>query len=206
MKKCVLKQVGKDAEIGKFNSKIDAVDAMEETIDENNDGLDADDEDYLTPFDFTCEEVVVEEINERVTNYDEARKYLGGKPNADFTISKKILSGNCVKLEEVSKLVDELNPTHSKALLALNRLFTIAQAWNKADNFVPDYSNSNQDKWFPWFVYKKEAAGFVCAATAYAATNAYAFIGSRLCFKTPARARQFGEQFIDLWNDVLLFR
>lgn len=206
MKKYVLKQVGKDAEIGKFDSKVDAVDAMEEIIDENNDGLDSDNEDYLTPFDFTCEEVVVEEINECVTNYDEARKYLGGKPNADFTVSKKVLSGNCVKLEEVSKLVDELNPTHTKALLALNRLFTIAQAWNKADNFVPDYSNSNQDKWFPWFVYKKDAAGFVYAGTYSTPSSTAANFGSRLCFKTPARARQFGEQFIDLWNDVLLFR
>ena len=93
-----------------------------------------------------------------------------------------------------------------KALVALNELFTIAQAWNKEDNFTPDFSNRNQTKWFPWFVYSNAAAGFVFASSTNTATNAAANFGSRLCFKTSDRARQFGEQFIDLWNDVLLFR
>ena len=116
------------------------------------------------------------------------------------------MSGNCVKLDEVTRLVKDINPSHVKALIALNALFTIAQAWNKEDEFEPDFSNSNQYKYFPWFVYDNGAAGFVYASTRTTATYTNASIGSRLCFKTPERARQFGEQFIDLWNDVLLFR
>jgi hypothetical protein len=87
---------------------------------------------------------------------------------------------------------------------AIHKLITIAEAWNKADGFVPDYDNRNQDKWFPWF--KKTPAGFVCAGTADTAANTDANVGSRLCFKTSTRARQFGEQFTELWNDFLLFR
>jgi hypothetical protein len=93
---------------------------------------------------------------------------------------------------------------HAKAMAALYSLITIAEAWNKADGFVPDYDNRNQEKWYPWF--KKTPAGFVYAATNHTASNTYANIGSRLCFKDSNRARQFGEQFIELWNDFLLFR
>lgn len=191
---------------GKFDSKSEAADEMLGFIEEHNEDVDSDDEEYLTPFDFTLEEIESKEINEVVTDYEKAREYLGGKPNADFTVAKKILSGNCVQLEDVTRLVSELNPKHVKAIIAFNRLCTIAQAWNKEDDFTPDFSNRNQEKWFPWFVYSDDAAGFGCANTGHTATSASAHIGSRLCFKTSARARQFGEQFIDLWNQVLLFR
>jgi hypothetical protein len=191
---------------GKFDSKSEAADEMLGFIEEHNEDVDSDDEEYLTPFDFTLEEIESKEINEVVTDYEKAREYLGGKPNADFTVTKKILSGNCVQLEDVTRLVSELNPKHVKAIIAFNRLCTIAQAWNKEDGFTPDFSNRNQTKWFPWFVYSDDAAGFVYANTANTATLANANVGSRLCFKTSARARQFGEQFIDLWNQVLLFR
>lgn len=191
---------------GKFASKSEAADEMMDFINEHNDELDSDDEEYLTPFDFTLDEIESKEINEVVTTYEEAREYLGGKPNADFTVAKKILSGNHVKLDDVANLVSEVNPKHIKALIAYNRLCTIAQAWNKADGFEPDFSNTSQYKYFPWFVYDNGAAGFVFASTYNAATPAYANFGSRLCFKTRERAMQFGKQFIDLWNDVFLFR
>lgn len=191
---------------GKFDSKNEAADEMLNFIEEHNEDVDSDDEEYLTPFDFILEEIEIKETNESITDFDSARKFLGGKPNGDFTVSKKILSGNSVNLEEVSNLVNDINPKHLKAIIAFNKLFTIAQAWNKADGFVPDFSDGTQTKWFPWFVYEKDAAGFVSAYTDPAATYAAAIVGSRLCFKTSARARQFGEQFIDLWNDVLLFR
>lgn len=191
---------------GKFDSKNEAADEMMDFIENHNEDLDSEDEDYLTPFDFSLEEVEIKEVNECITDFEKARKHLNGKPNADFTVSKKILSDNSVKLEDVARLVNDINPKHMKALVALNELFTIAQAWNKEDNFTPDFSNRNQTKWFPWFVYSNANAGFVYANTVYTAANANAHIGSRLCFKTSDRARQFGEQFIDLWNDVLLFR
>lgn len=191
---------------GKFDSKSEAADEMLGFIEEHNEDVDSDDEEYLTPFDFTLEEIESKEINEVVTTYEEAREYLGGKPNADFTVAKKILSGNHVKLDDVANLVSEVNPKHIKALIAYNRLCTIAQAWNKADGFEPDFSNTSQYKYFPWFVYDNGAAGFVFAHSYSAAACAYALIGSRLCFKTRERAMQFGKQFIDLWNDVFLFR
>lgn len=109
-----------------------------------------------------------------------------------------------IENEGIQKLVSEINPNNIKALIAYNRLCTIAQAWNKADGFEPDFSNTSQYKYFPWFEYSRDAAGFVFALTDVTATNAYAHFGSRLCFKTRERAMQFGKKFIDLWNDLLL--
>lgn len=185
-------------------SRKEAGETLMDYICDHNEDLDIDDDDYLSPFDFVLEEVECKEVNEVITDFESARKSLGGKPNADFTVSKKILSGNAVQLNDVERLVTDINPKHIEALIALNELFTIAQAWNKEDGFVPDFSNRNQWKYFPWFIYNNDAAGFVCAHTSYAATYAYANIGSRLCFKSESRAEQFGKQFAHLYNKVFL--
>lgn len=204
MKQYILKQIGNNEPIGKYSNKADAVDDMDTIIADHNEDLDSDDDGFLTPFDFTLEVVECQDVNKTITNFDEARAFLGGKPNNDYTVSKKVLSGNCVQLADVTHLVQDVNPKHIKALIALNELFTIAQAWNKADDFVPDFSNSMQDKWFPWFVYDKGAAGFVYAYTFNTPSNTYATFGSRLCFKTRNRAIQFGKQFVGLYNQVFL--
>lgn len=193
------------ATLGNFATRREAADVMATYIENENAGLDP--SEWLTPFDFDLEEVEVkEEPNETITDYNAAREYLGGKPNKQFTVSQRVATMNTVPgLEDVTRLVDALNPSHVKALIALNELFTIAEAWNKADDFVPDYANCRQEKWFPWFEYDRDRAGFVSAHASRVPSYAYAYIGSRLCFKTENRARQFGEQFIDLWNKFLLF-
>lgn len=102
--------------------------------------------------------------------------------------------------------------THKKSMTAIYKLITIAEAWNKMDNFIPDLSNYGQCKYYPMFEFK--AARFVCVDRGiwfierkFLCNDTqfmYAVYGSRLCFKTSERAEQFGKQFIDLWNDYLL--
>lgn len=158
----------------------------------HNENCDADN--YLSPFDFILEEVYVKDVNETVTDFNSARKALGLKPNVAYI----------PKSGDAKRLVTGINPKHIEALIALNRLFTIAEAWNKEDGFVPNFSDWEQDKWFPWFKYDKDVAEFVCADTINAATAASAHLGSRLCFKSSARAAQFGKQFAELYNKVFL--
>lgn len=128
--------------------------------------------------------ITPDEINVKVDSFEAALEFLGRENNA-------CMCG--------------IPDKHAKAMVAMYKLITIAEAWNKADNFVPDYDNTNQYKWFPWFQ-KRGTAGFVCAYANYTASHASASVGSRLCFSTSERAEQFGKQFIDLWNDFLLFR
>lgn len=175
------------------NSRKEAVETFMDYICDQKNFLSIDDDDYLSPFDFTLEEVECGDINEVITDFESAREMLGLKA-----------LGFLNKFDDVTKLISDINPKHIKALIALNELFTIAQAWNKEDGFVPDFSDKEQDKWFPWFEYNRDAAGFVYVVTNYSPTIANAYLGSRLCFKTSKRAEQFGKQFEDLYNMVFL--
>lgn len=185
-------------------SRKEAGETLMDYICDHNEDLNIDDDDYLSPFDFVLEEVECKDVNEVITSFDSARKALGIKPNADFYVVKRKHSEKVANLEDVARLVTDINPMHIEALIALNELFTIAQAWNKEDGFVPDFSDWNQSKWFPWFKYDKDAAGFVSASASHAPAIALANIGSRLCFKSSARAKQFGKQFAELYNKVFL--
>ena len=185
------------------NSRKEAGETLMDYICGQNDFLNIDDDDYLSPFDFVLEEVECDDVNEVITDFYKAREYLGLKPNSEFDVVKVRASTYATCIYDVARLVTDINPKHINALIALNKLSTIAEAWNKEDNFVPNFSNRHQDKWIPWFDYDKNTARFMFRNTFNAPTNAYNF-GSRLCFKTFARAKQFGKQFEDLYNMVFL--
>ena len=144
--------------------------------DEKDDGL------AEIPANYIVEVIEGKDVNEQITNFESTKEIIG--PDGLFHVATV--------------------QQHVEALIALNKLFTIAEAWNKEDEFVPDFSDCNQDKWFPCFVYNKDAVRFVYAYTVHASTYAGATFGSRLCFKTLKRAKQFGKQFIDLFNKVFL--
>ena len=173
------------------NSRKEAGRVLMRYLSYNNESRDVDS--HLSPFDFILEEVECGDINEVITDFESAREMLGLKA-----------LGFLNKFDDVTKLISDINPKHIEALIALNKLFTLAEAWNKEDEFVPDFSDWNQDKWFPWFKYDEDVAGFVYASTASTPADAYPPFGSRLCFKTSERAAQFGKQFVDLYNKVFL--
>lgn len=210
MKKYVIKNAdGSEQTVMRavHNSRREAERELMRYLSYRNDNWDGDN--YLSPFDFTLEEVECGDINEVITDFNKARKALGIKPNADFYVVKRKHSEKVAHLQEAARLVTDINPKHIKALIALNELFTIAEAWNKEDGFFPNFSDWEQDKWYPRFRYDDDAAGFVCAdahytSTHYTPTNVAAYINSRLCFNTSERAAQFGRQFVDLYNKIFL--
>ena len=201
MKKYIVKYAEGRKTFGEYESKEEASAKIMEFVNVMNNGLGVD---YFSPFYFALEEVECGEVNEVITDFESAKKYLVGKTNDDFIVDKERFYESVVKIEKAEKLIKELNPKHIEALVALNRLFTIAEASNKADGFVPDFSNWQQDKWYPWFKYDKDAVCFVYAYTNVTLTNANVNFGSRLCFKTRERAAQFGKQFEELYNKVFL--
>lgn len=188
-------------------SSKEAGETLMNYIDVHNLGLKVDDDDYLTPFDFVLEEVECKEaneLNEVITDFESARKVLDLKPNNGLTVLKMPFSGNAINLADVKRLVNDINPSHIEVLIALNKLFTIAQAWNKEDGFVPDFSDWEQEKWFPWFNYDGGFKRFIFENTENESADANANIGSRICFKSSKRAKQFGRQFADLYNKIFL--
>lgn len=182
-----------------FDAKVDAIEAMNEEIDTYNDKYNLTEEEGLSPFDFTIYVVEVEEKKEEndiEKDFDDAREKLD---------SFNVTSDEAAKhFDSLAQLIRNANPRHIKALIALNKLFTIAEKWNKEDGFVPDFSNKKQWKYYPWFKYEVESAGFVFARTNGTASVALTYFGSRLCFKSESRAEEFGKKYVDLYNEVFL--
>ena len=199
MKKNIVKFKDSGKVFGEYTSKEEASDKVMEYIHGH----------YISPFDFEleeveCEEVECGEVNEVITDFETAKKYLVGNTNDVFGVTKK-LSKSIGPIKDAEILIKELNPKHIEALIALNRLFTIAEAWNKEDGFVPDFSDCNQYKWAPFFRYNKYSAWFVydqSCCDQYKTTCAP--FGCRICFKTYERADQFGKQFENHNNKVFL--
>jgi hypothetical protein len=69
------------------------------------------------------------------------------------------------------------------------------QAINKLTNFVPDFTNANQLKYFPRFYNDKTSCvGFSAVGADYAHTDA--FVGARLVVKTEELAIYLGRQYM----------
>ena len=167
---------------------------------------------YKAIFDYACGEIknninpiqlissydVVEnnalDVNLRIDNFDEAKKVLGDDMLYTSTT-----------IDEINSLVDNINPKGIRALDALNELLTIAQAWNKEDNFVPDFRKQFQLKWFPCFKYYDSPVYIMYSGVNYYTNNApNVYIGQRFCFKTAKRAEQFGKRFRHLFREVFM--
>lgn len=200
MKKYIVKHKDSERVVGEYDSRAEASKKLIEYVNRLNEGLE---HNYITIFDFDLEEVE-KEVNETITDFESARKALGGKPNEEYTVSRKVVYGEVVRLEDVARLVNDINPKNLEALVALNELFTIAEAWNKEDGFVPDFSNWSQEKWAPVFLYNRFDDMFVYDYAYCTTAHSLVTLCSRLCFKTEERAEQFGKQFADLYNKVFL--
>ena len=153
--------------------------------------------------DYVVEEVDMKDVNECITDFEKARQVLELKPNISFSVIKDLRRDSAVLHEKISRFAKEINPKYLDALIALNKLFTIAEAWNKLDGFVPDFSNWSQNKWTPLFGQTTSTKRLKLSTTCMF-TEVNESFGPRLCFKTHERAWQFGTQFLDLYNQVFL--
>lgn len=84
--------------------------------------------------------------------------------------------------------------------IAYKKLKEISRALNEGKKL--SFADSNQRKWYPWFVY--EGSGFRFNGAFYALTNASSAGGSRLCVHSSELAQYLGTQFIDLFNQFML--
>lgn len=184
-----------------YDTRNEAVQGIMNYVAGYNEALGMEDSKRISPFDFKVEEV---DVDDEIADFKDAVEYLGLKDNGEYEVYGRERRGTgSLKKRDVEKLVRELNPRHVDALIALNELFTIAEAWNKADGFVPDFSDNDQQKYFPWFVYDKDVARFVpCVSMPSAYISA--LLGARLCFKTEERSMQFAQRFAGLFNKFLM--
>ena len=105
-----------------------------------------------------------------------------------------------------------------KQLNAATKLSVCMAAWNRQDGFEPDEkANYHQEGvgYTPYFhfrdgrllssghAYLGSSAGIVHAYASFVASSTYANFGLRLCFGTRNRAVEFGEVFIETFNELI---
>ena len=120
------------------------------------------------------------DISDIVVDYESAIKYLG--------IKDTLL---------VFKSYDRVDKFNAQIKLQL-----IAEAWNKFDEFEADWGNSDQCKHCPMFRVGGNKTEFTHTRFIGVTLD---FHTSNFSFKTKERAKQFGEQFIDLFKIALGF-
>ena len=85
--------------------------------------------------------------------------------------------------------------------IAYKKLKVITRAIN--NGWTPDWNNTNQQKWYPWF---KLSSGFgfrvSCCDYVFADTGS----GSRLCFESKEMSTYAGTQFIDIYEQFITIK
>lgn len=85
--------------------------------------------------------------------------------------------------------------------IAYKKLKVIAKAINQG--WTPDWTNTNQKKWWPWF---DLSSGFGFSGSDYRYANAHTGVGSRLCFETEAKSNYAAKQFIHIYQELLTIK
>lgn len=120
------------------------------------------------------EEITKQNDFENIKTFEDACKVIGIKPESV-----------CSKTD----LPDEA---------AYKKLKVIAKAVN--GGWMPDWNNTNQQKWFPWF---KLSSGFGFSLSYYYYGYTYTNAGSRLCFESEEKSTYCAQQFIDLYKEFI---
>jgi hypothetical protein len=87
--------------------------------------------------------------------------------------------------------------------IAYRQVKMIVEALN--EGWTPDWSNSNQPKYYPWFVMSSPSgSGF--SFYDYDCWNSFSNAGSRLCFKSKELAKYAGETFTEIYKEFLTLK
>lgn len=124
---------------------------------------------------FGDEVFVSQKITDRVKTFEDACAITGDDPEAD----------------QFTEGTSDENAYH--------KLKVIIRVLN--EGWKPNWDNSNQYKWYPWFYMNKP--GFRFGVAYFSRSRTTAFGGSRLCFSSEELAKYAGNQFLDIYKDFL---
>lgn len=118
-----------------------------------------------------------------IKTFNDACEHLGINPN---------------NLPDTSHLEFDL----AKSIIAHYKLIIIFKATN--NGWTPDWTNSNECKYYPWFKVVSSGAGL--SSSGYNCTNTHTGVGSRLYTDKPEKAEFLGTQFREIFEDYLLLK
>jgi hypothetical protein len=118
------------------------------------------------------------EIKERIKNFDD------------------VLRENGIVKLDFEKSCQGLTPDE----VAYKMIKEIVKAFN--EGWVPDWTNSNEYKYYPWFKMGSPSGGGF-SFDGYDCWSTYSCVGSRLCFKSADLAKHAGQLFESIYKDFL---
>jgi len=118
-------------------------------------------------------------ITDRIKTYEDACAEIGESP-----------------VDELKMLSDGFTPDE----IIYRKLKTVTKAL--VGNWKADWSNHDQNKWYPYF--RLSSAGFSFCVAAFHCAGARASGASRLCFPSDELATYAGKQFTELYKDFIL--
>ncbi|WP_265427857.1 hypothetical protein [Chryseobacterium sp. YIM B08800] len=127
--------------------------------------------------------VFLTKIEERIKSVDDAIKELGD---------------NDIEVQEYKKLISAEIESH---LLQYQSAIVICKALN--EGWAPDWSNSAEYKYYPWFDMEGSSSGACFSYLDYAYWFTYSLVGSRLCFKSRELAEYAGKQFTEIYKKFM---
>ncbi len=142
-----------------------------------------------------------------------------GKALLENLLGKEIFIPKDIKehiksFDDVLNALDEQSRTNLGTFLAYNgvndilvsskahaMLVAVAKVLN--EGWQPDWENSSQYKYIPWFKHKP---GFGLSFDVVVSWITGSTVGSRLCYKSEELAEYAATQFADLYNDFLTIK
>ncbi len=94
-------------------------------------------------------------------------------------------------LPDVTNVPEEFR----EAIISHYKMMIVAKVLN--GDWKPDWSDSSQWKYWPWFYYKSDpnsSSGFRLSYLGCDCDHTYSYVGSRLCFKDSATAEYAGTE------------
>jgi len=148
---------------------------------------------------------VKEQLKNVIDNLDESKllevlKGLTSKINLPFDYkSIKTFEDACERLGIDSDDVYNIN-VDTKDEIAYKKLKVIYKAIN--NEWVPDFTDSNQKKWYPYF--RVLSSGVASSVAVYCYDFADTYVGVRLCTYSENVAIYIGRTFTTEYEDFLL--
>lgn len=110
----------------------------------------------------------------------------------------KTFEDACNNLNMISE--EAFNDLDTIDEIAYKKLKVIVRAINQG--WTPDWNNTDQYKWYPWFRVSSSGFGFSSSGYGYGGTGAA--VGLCLCFESKEKADYAGNQFIALYKKFLM--
>ncbi len=118
-------------------------------------------------------------------------------------LSKQFCKKNKLSYSGIIPFVKPKN-NNQEALNATAILFEIIDRANKKDNknneWIPDWSNYNEYKWYPYFYFS--GSGFAVHYTHF--WDSYTVAGSRLCFKNEATCKTTAIKYLPIYEKFMM--